>query len=285
MSTEIIKTESEQFELTQRQAKLYLASGFFKGVKDQAQACVKMEVARSLNLNPLQGLMGVHFVQDRLCLEASLMAAVAKRNGGYSFRAIKHDDTIAHIAILDAKGNKLGESSFSMEDARNAGLSTKDNWRKYPRNMLWARAMANACRWYCSDAFGGPVYVPEEMGADALEVQATPIQIEPIESIEARTEAEQEQFDPAVEGTHEAVTEEIPGVKKVNGNARKPIAKDPLEHAIETKGCSVNGARLKDLGAATLMRLNKDKAMQARLCDIDKVMIAAAVEQLENGDR
>ena len=48
-----------------------------------------------------------------------------------------------------------------------AGLDSNTNWRKYPRNMLFARAISNGARWYCPDLFGGsPVYTPDELGAE-----------------------------------------------------------------------------------------------------------------------
>lgn len=162
MTQNELSTRVEEFEFTQRHAKMLVSSGFFPGVKDVAQAAVKMEIAKAFGLNPIQGLMGIHSVQGRLVVEASNMAAVAKR-AGYEFVAISHTNEVAKIAIFNAKGMKLGESEFSMADAATAGLKGKDNWTKYPKNMLWARAMANACRWFCSDAFGGPVYVPEEL--------------------------------------------------------------------------------------------------------------------------
>lgn len=167
-STEMIEHETTSFELVQRQAKMFLQSGYFKNVKDMAQACVKMEIARSVGLHPIQGLMGIHFVQERLTFEASIMAAVAKR-AGYEFRAVSHSEAGAKIAVHNKRGDKLGESEFTLADATRAGLTGKDNWKKYPKNMVWARAMANACRWYCSDAFGGPVYTPEELGAEVDE--------------------------------------------------------------------------------------------------------------------
>ena len=38
--------------------------------------------------------------------------------------------------------------------------------QKFARNMLFARAISNAARWYCPDLFSGnAVYVPEELGA------------------------------------------------------------------------------------------------------------------------
>jgi hypothetical protein len=61
------------------------------------------------------------------------------------------------------RGQTIGVSSFTMEDAKRAGLSGGDNWKKYPRNMLFARAMSNGAKWYCPDVFGGPVYTPDEL--------------------------------------------------------------------------------------------------------------------------
>ena len=40
-----------------------------------------------------------------------------------------------------------------------------DNWRKYPKNMLFARAISNGVKWHCPDVMNGqPVYTPDEMG-------------------------------------------------------------------------------------------------------------------------
>ena len=44
------------------------------------------------------------------------------------------------------------------------------NMDKFPRNMLFARAMSNGQKWYCPDAFNGAtVYTPEELGAETDE--------------------------------------------------------------------------------------------------------------------
>lgn len=168
METKELSVDVQKFELIQRQAKMFLASGFFGNIKDLSQACAKMQIAQSLGLEPVQGLMGIHMVQGRLTVEAALLSAIAKRSG-YEFRALKHDNTTAKVEVRNQKGEKLGESEFTLDDAKRAGLTEKDNWKKYPKNMLWARAMSNACRWFCSDAFGGPVYVPEELGVDDAE--------------------------------------------------------------------------------------------------------------------
>ena len=35
------------------------------------------------------------------------------------------------------------------------------NWKNYPRNMLFARAMTNGARWFCPDVYCG--YAEEEL--------------------------------------------------------------------------------------------------------------------------
>jgi hypothetical protein len=40
-----------------------------------------------------------------------------------------------------------------MKEAQQAGLAAKDNWKKHPKNMLFARALSNGAKWYCADVF------------------------------------------------------------------------------------------------------------------------------------
>jgi hypothetical protein len=46
-------------------------------------------------------------------------------------------------------------------------LTSKDNWKKYPSDMLFARAISRGARRYAPGIFGGsPIYTPDELGAD-----------------------------------------------------------------------------------------------------------------------
>src|SRR5574339_232881 len=53
----------------------------------------------------------------------------------------------------------IGNYTFTIEDAKKAGTKNLD---KFPRNMLFARAISNGVKWFCPDVFAGPVYTPEE---------------------------------------------------------------------------------------------------------------------------
>jgi len=58
--------------------------------------------------------------------------------------------------------------TWTLEMAERAGLLNKQNWKKYPEAMLWARAASQLCRMLFADCFAGATYTPEEIGADEI---------------------------------------------------------------------------------------------------------------------
>ena len=87
------------------------------------------------------------------------MAATVKGSGKYDFRVVEQTDQVCTIDFYQGK-EKIGTSSFTIQDAKKAGTK---NLEKFPKNMLFARAMSNGVKWFTPDIFSGPVYVPEEM--------------------------------------------------------------------------------------------------------------------------
>ena len=138
-------------------------SGFFQDSRDAAKAMVKIAAGQELGLAPIQAMTGIHVIKNRVTLSANLMAALL-RKAGYKWKVVKHDGTVCELQMFDPTGFDLGNTSFSMEDAKRAGLTGSDNWKKYPRNMLFARCISNAARWFAPEVITG-CYTPEEMGA------------------------------------------------------------------------------------------------------------------------
>jgi hypothetical protein len=142
------------------------ASGYFQDARDAAQAVVKVLAGAELGFGPIASMTGVYIVKGRVTLSANLMAAAIKRHPKYDYRVKDLTDDKAEVAFFE-RGQEIGSSEFTMADARRAGLTGSDNWKKYPRNMLLWRAMSNGAKFYCPDAFSGaPVYTPDELGAD-----------------------------------------------------------------------------------------------------------------------
>jgi len=140
-------------------------SGYFSDAKSAAQAVVKVLAGQELGIGPIAAMTGINIIKGQVSVGANLLAATIKRDGRYNYRVAEHSAEVCEIVFFEGK-QEIGRSRFTMEDAKSAQLAG-DNWRKYPRNMLFARALSNGFRWYCPDAAGGaPVYTPDELGAD-----------------------------------------------------------------------------------------------------------------------
>jgi len=155
-------------------------SGFFADTRQAAQAIVKILAGRELGLGPIASMTGIHVISGRISLSANLIAAVIKRSGRYDFRVTEMTDQVCTIEFyerVDGQREKIGVSTFTAEDARRAQTKNMD---KYPRNMLYARAMSNGARWFTPDVFAGAIYTPEEMGA-SVDEDGNVIDAEPID--------------------------------------------------------------------------------------------------------
>src|SRR5262249_34839390 len=117
-------------------------SGLFGDVRDAAQAVVKILAGRELGVGPVASMAGINVIRNRAALGANLIPALIRRSGRYDYRIRRLDEQGCEIEFRLGK-EVIGVSRFTMDDARKAGLAGGENWRKYPRNMLFARAMSN----------------------------------------------------------------------------------------------------------------------------------------------
>jgi hypothetical protein len=139
-------------------------SGYFNDAREAAQAVVKVLAGRELGFGPIASMTGFYIVKGKISMSANLMGAAVKRSGRYDYRVLHQDGQLCEIEFyerVDGKRESIGKSTFSLDDARKAGTQNLD---KFPRNMLFARAMSNGVKWFCPDVTGGPVYTPEELG-------------------------------------------------------------------------------------------------------------------------
>ena len=150
-----------------RVAEVFAASGMFPDHRDAAQCAAKLIVGQGLGLTPYDSMNGLHIIQGKAVLAANTMAAAIKRSGKYDYRATTDDEscsiTFFDLSQRDGDGRPMtiGTTTFSLDDAKRAGLGGQ-NWKKYPRAMLFARAISAGYREHCPDALGAaPVYVEQ----------------------------------------------------------------------------------------------------------------------------
>lgn len=154
------------YDDAERAAKAMATSGYFQDAHQAAQAVVKILAGQEMGFGPFASMTGIYIIQNRPSIGANLMAAAVKKSGRYNYRVVEMTEKTCSIDFYEG-AEKIGNSTFTIEDAKKAGTKNID---RYPRNMLFARAISNGVRWFCPDVFNGsPVYTPEELGAEVNE--------------------------------------------------------------------------------------------------------------------
>lgn len=188
------------------QAVAFAASGFFgKDVQKASQAVTKILAGQELGLTPMASMTGIYLVEGKVQVGATMLAAVVQRSDRYDYRIIRLDDQACEIRFIVDGEERDPVSSFTIEEADTAGLIGKKNWKNYPRNMLFARAMSNGVKWHCPDLLGGmPIYTE---GDESEEFQAKPAVMYsgPVDDLTAKPEVvvEAEVVTPAPETPEE----------------------------------------------------------------------------------
>jgi hypothetical protein len=166
-----------------RVAKSVAESGYFKDANTPQKVAVKMFYAMAMGFSPIAGLTGVDLIEGTPAPNAHFWAAAIDDSPIYDYEVVEEKDDRCTIAFSRwddraQEWRKRGTTTWTLEDAKRAGLAGKDNWRKYPRAMLYARAMTEGGRKFCPGLFGGVrAYGPDELGSDAP--PAPPVMGEP----------------------------------------------------------------------------------------------------------
>lgn len=118
---------------------------------------------REVGIPAMQALAKIHVIKGRPTMAAELMRAVVLQAG----HRIWTEEYTSHRVTLcgrrfDAGPDEVFRVTWTLDDAKRAGLAGQANWRAYPRAMLLARATSELCRLAFADAIGGIGYVPED---------------------------------------------------------------------------------------------------------------------------
>lgn len=140
-------------------AKLFAESGMFTDAKQAAQAFVKIQAGQEIGLAPFASMTGINIILGKPTFGAGVIASCVKGSAKYDFKVKELTDKACSIDFFEGK-EFIGNSTFTIEDAKKQATKNLD---KFPKNMLYARAMSNGQKWFCPDVFQMSVYVPEEM--------------------------------------------------------------------------------------------------------------------------
>jgi hypothetical protein len=167
----IMNTEIQRYQIGNplTVAEHFAKSGLFEDSKDMSKALVKILAGRELGLPDMASMTGIHIIKGKPVLGANLIASLIKGSQKYDYRVVQLNDKVCHLDFYE-RNTKIGESVFTIEDAQKAGTM---NIQKFPKNMLFARAISNGAKWFCPDVFNGQtVYSEGEL--DEVQIKAEP---------------------------------------------------------------------------------------------------------------
>lgn len=111
-------------------------------------------MGQELGFSPMQSLKLFNFIQQEPCISAAGLQAVAVSRGG-RFTVVSEDDKSVTVKAERASNKWAATLTYSMQDAGLAKLTSKDNWLKHPREMLYARCVTILARRGWPDVLGG----------------------------------------------------------------------------------------------------------------------------------
>lgn len=245
--------EVQKFEFQQRCAKLFALSGLFADIKGQnenqsiAQAFVKIALGDSMGFNPAESMTGIDIILGRVSVGSSLRAARMQR-AGYSWDILQLDEKGCRLRMklngvplmceqIDGTNGTVSEVpaivSFMAEDAAKAQLISKDNYKKNPRNMFFARAITNAQRWYAPGILGVDILSTEE----AIDMDPLPRNSRAAKGSQQTVDELREKYSPSSEGSASPQGAIPPGVASdpsaEQGELPSPQAPAPSNPSVE----------------------------------------------------
>lgn len=134
-------------------------SGMFPNAKNEYGAFAIVQYGSELGIGPMMSLKNINIISGQIAVNGQLMLSLAMR-AGVTFRVIKEEDTGCSIEFR--RGENVYVATFDKKDAEAAGLTGKDNWKKYPKDMYYWRCVAKGVRRVAPDAVMG-AYTPDEI--------------------------------------------------------------------------------------------------------------------------
>lgn len=131
-----------------------------RGKPEAVLACIL--AGHEAGVSPMQALSKIHIIEGRPAMASELMRALVLQHG----HELNYSDV--STTSVTAEGRRKGSErwtrvTWTMDDAKRGGLDGKQNWRRWPRAMLIARATAELCRMIFPDVLAGISHTVEEL--------------------------------------------------------------------------------------------------------------------------
>jgi hypothetical protein len=152
--TKIVKFEQQHQELDYFKTLAMIASKSATNTYSQETIMNIMLTAKDLGISPLKALNGgFHVINQKIVMSTAMMSDRIRKAG----HSVKIPEWTAQKCVVLGQRVDNGDSvrfEYTMEDAQNAGLLKSPTWQKFPKQMLYNRAMATLARVLFPDVVG-----------------------------------------------------------------------------------------------------------------------------------
>lgn len=188
------------------------------GNVDVGKVMLALDMGARLDLYGFQALQAIAVINGMPTLWGDAMLGRVLRSPEYEDHKEWMDDAAAYCSVK-RKGREIKTRSFSWEQAKRAGLLSKQGpWQGYPDRMLQMRARAFALR---------DTFADELLGIGMAEERLDVVDMDP-EFIEAKP-------DPVAPGRHSLKVRPGPPVKNEPTKPTEPAPEPPEEPKAESK--------------------------------------------------
>ena len=167
------------WKTAQRVAGTPFVPSAFRGKPEAVFAAILF--GEELGIGPMQSLNSIHVIEGKPGMAPELMRALVARAG---HRIDVKEANSERVTLWGKRCDNDSEATvtWTMDDAKQAGLAGRGAWKTYPRAMLLARATSELCRMVFADVVAGLSYTPEEItsvaGYDWEETPVDPLSLD-----------------------------------------------------------------------------------------------------------
>lgn len=217
--------EPQTIEQAHRFACAVVSSGLAPaGVDTPEKALIAMAMGAELGMSPMRALRSIHVIKGKPTLSANAMVGLVLASPVCERWTVTHTDAERCTIVTKRCGASEQSLTWTIEQAKRAGLLGNAMWGKYPEAMLRARCESALARLAYPDVIGG-WYTPEEMGAPvSVDGEVLDATVEPSTPSEPQRPAPARraiaQTDPVIE-VAKAAAQTLARVKTIDLDAAK----------------------------------------------------------------
>lgn len=137
--------QKKDLDLLKSMAVIAIQSGKYEGYNEATVLNIFL-TARALGVDPMLALNGgFNIIKGKINMGAHFMVALARR-AGHSMKVIEMTDQKCIIIAKRKDNDDSLKYEMTMDEAANAGLTGKQNWKTNPKQMLYCACVRNVFR-------------------------------------------------------------------------------------------------------------------------------------------